>query len=182
MTSIFGITERGLKTTRRDINVLPATVLYDPDLALELPLDISLFSGVNLIAHAAEALYADDRSPVSDLMAGEGIRALVQGMSKLRQAPRDPGGRGECLYGAWLCTMALDQVTMGLHHKLYPTLGGMLDLPHAETHTIMLPHTLAYNYQAAPQAMQRIESAIGTRQATTRLYDFIATQGLPMGL
>ncbi|HHW2312380.1 MULTISPECIES: maleylacetate reductase [Pseudomonadaceae] len=182
MTSIYGITENSLKTTGRDINVLPATVLYDPDLTLELPLNISLFSGVNAIAHAAEALYAEDRSPISDLMAGEGIRALVQGMPKLHLNPRNPVARGECLYGAWLCGTVLGQVTMGLHHKLCHTLGGTLDLPHAETHTIMLPHTLAYNYRAAPQAMRRIESAMGTLHAATGLYEFITTLGLPKGL
>lgn len=130
MTSIFGIIENNLKTTGRDNNVLPATVIYNPDLPLKLPLHISLFSGVNAMAHAAEAPYAEDRTPVSDMMAGEGIRALEQGMSKLRHTLRDPGARSECLYGAWLCGM-LGQVTMGLHHKLCHTLGGTLDLPHA---------------------------------------------------
>lgn len=182
MTPIFGITEKGLKTTGRDANVLPVTVLYDPDLTLELPLGISLFSGVNAIAHAAEALYAQDRSPISDLMAGEGIRSLVQGMPKLRLDLRDTASRSECLYGAWLCGTVLGQVTMGLHHKLCHTLGGTLDLPHAETHTIMLPHSLAYNYRAAPEAMRRIESAMGSQHAATGLYEFVATLGLPTGL
>ena len=182
MTTIYGITENGLKTTGRDVSVLPSTVLYDPELTLDLPLGISLFSGVNAIAHAAEALYAHDRSPISDLLAQDGIRALVQGMPALRLDSRDPTSRSHCLYGAWLCGTVLGQVTMGLHHKLCHTLGGTLDLPHAETHTILLPHSLAYNYRAAPQAMQRIEAAMGTRHAATGLYEFITQLGLPTGL
>ncbi len=182
MTTIYGITENGLKTTGRNVSVLPSTVLYDPELTLDLPLGISLFSGVNAIAHAAEALYAHDRSPISDLLAQDGIRALVQGMPALRLDSRDPTSRSHCLYGAWLCGTVLGQVTMGLHHKLCHTLGGTLDLPHAETHTILLPHSLAYNYRAAPQAMQRIEASMGTRHAATGLYEFITQLGLPTGL
>ncbi|MCW3662556.1 maleylacetate reductase [Burkholderia cenocepacia] len=182
MTTIYGITENSLKTTGRDLSVLPSTVLYDPNLTLDLPLDISLFSGVNAIAHAAEALYAHDRSPISDLLAQEGIRALVQGMPALRLDSQDPISRSHCLYGAWLCGTVLGQVTMGLHHKLCHTLGGTLDLPHAETHTILLPHSLAYNYRAVPQAMQRIEAAMGTRHAATGLYEFISKLGLPTSL
>lgn len=182
MTPIYGTTENGLKTTGRSAQVLPSAVLYDPDLTVDLPLGISLASGINAIAHAAEALYADDRSPVSDLMAQEGIHALAQGLPALVDDLRDATARASCLYGAWLCGTVLGQTTMGLHHKLCHTLGGVLDLPHAETHAIVLPHSLAYNYDAAPSAMQRIEVAMGTAHAAEGVFDFIKELGLPTGL
>ena len=43
-------------------------------------------------------------------------------------------------YGAWLCGTVLGSVAIGLHHKLCHTLGGSFDLPHAEMHTVILPH------------------------------------------
>src|SRR4051812_40495968 len=76
MTPIYGLTEDGLKKTGRDWRVLPRTVIYDPELTYSLPLQASVTSGINAIAHAAEALYASDATPITDLLAQEGIAAL----------------------------------------------------------------------------------------------------------
>jgi maleylacetate reductase len=162
MTPIYGLTEAGMKKTGRDRKVLPKTVIYDPLLTLNLPLAMSVTSGFNAIAHAVEALYAEDTNPVTAMMAEEGIRALSQGMPMLAKNPHDPDARSACLYGAWLCGSVLGTSGMALHHKLCHVLGGSWNLPHAETHTIVLPHAVAYSYDAAPEAMQRIERAMGT--------------------
>ena len=79
MTPVFGLTENGLKRTGKDPRVLPKTVIYDPELTVSLPVDMSITSGMNAIAHAAEGLYAQDGNPVMSLMAEEGIRALAAG-------------------------------------------------------------------------------------------------------
>jgi maleylacetate reductase len=50
---------------------------------------------------------------------------------------------------------------MSLHHKLCHALGGTLDLPHAQTHTVVLPHALAFNQPAAPQAVAALSRALG---------------------
>ena len=60
----------------------------------------------------------------------------------------------------------LGSVGMGLHHKLCHTLGGSFNLPHAETHSVVLPHALAYNAAAAPQAMARIARALHAADPT----------------
>ncbi|RYY95877.1 MAG: maleylacetate reductase, partial [Comamonadaceae bacterium] len=156
MTPIYGITEGGLKKTGRDPRVLPRTVLYDPELTLGLPLRMSVTSGINAIAHAAEALYAPDANPVMNLMAKEGIRAVARALPAIKLRANDVDARGDALYGAWLCGTVLGNVGMALHHKLCHTLGGSFGLPHAETHTIVLPHALAYNAAAAPEAMRHI--------------------------
>ncbi|MDB5727367.1 MAG: maleylacetate reductase [Noviherbaspirillum sp.] len=182
MTPIYGITEGGLKKTGRDMRVLPKTVIYDPDLTLGLPPGLSVTSGINAIAHAAEGLYAADTNPIMSLFAEEGIRALAQGLPKVIANPRDPDGRTQCLYGAWLCGTVLGSVGMALHHKLCHTLGGSYNLPHAETHTVVLPHALAYNAAAAPQAMQRIAAALGAPDAAQGVYDLAASLGAPIAL
>jgi len=171
MTPILGQTENGLKTTVRDSAVLPETVIYDVDLTLSLPAGLTVTSGINAIAHAAEALYARDSNPVTSLMAEEGIRSLAQALPVIIAQPDDRKARSEALYGAWLCGVCLGNVGMALHHKLCHTLGGTFDLPHAETHTIVLPHALAYNRRAAPDAMARIARAIGADDAAQGLYD-----------
>jgi maleylacetate reductase len=165
MTPIYGITEGGLKTTGRDSRVLPRCVIYDPALTLDLPLAVTVSSAFNAIAHAAEGLYAPDTNPVVSLMAEEGIRASVAALPALQADARNLEARSDALYGAWLCGMVLGATTMGLHHKLCHTLGGSFNLPHAQTHTVVLPHALAYNAGAAPDAIRRVARALGVDAA-----------------
>jgi maleylacetate reductase len=182
MTPIYGITENGLKKTGRDARVIPKTVLYDPELTMGLPVALSIVSGLNAIAHAAEGLYAKDGNPVMSLMAEEGIRALANGLRGVKKNSKDKTARSECLYGAWLCGMVLGNVGMALHHKLCHTLGGTFNLPHAETHAIVLPHALAYNSGVADEAMGRIARALNVDFAPDGLYQLNEELGVPRGL
>ena len=182
MTPIFGITEGGAKRTGRDARVLPRTVIYDPVLTLALPIATSITSGMNAIAHAAEGLYAQDRNPVTDLLAEEGIRAMAGGLPRLYARADDLEARSDCLAGAWLCGTVLGAVGMALHHKLCHVLGGTFELPHAETHTVVLPHAVAYNAHSAPHAARRIARALGTTHAASGLYDLAREHGAPVSL
>lgn len=190
MTPIYGLTEGGLKKTGRDARVLPKTVIYDPELTTSLPLRISITSAMNAIAHAAEGLYAQDRNPVMSLMAREGIEAMVNAIPALHHNAVDLEARARALYGAWLCGTVLGNVGMALHHKLCHTLGGSFNLPHAEVHTVVLPHALAFNAQYAPKAMEEISRAIhgdihrssGGKFAPSALFDLAQTHGAPVAL
>jgi maleylacetate reductase len=182
MTPIYGITEAGLKKTGRDLRVLPRTVIYDPRLSVGLPVGLSISSGINAIAHAAEGLYAADANPIIDLMAEEGIAAFGRALPRIHAEPRNEGARSDAMYGAWLCGSVLGAVGMSLHHKLCHTLGGSFNLPHAQTHTIVLPHALAYNASAAPRAMERIGRALGGANAPQAVHDLARCLGAPMAL
>lgn len=185
MTPIYGLTENGVKKTGRDPKVLPRTVIYDPELTLGLPVPMSIVSGINAMAHAAEGLYARDGNPVTSLMAEEGLRALATALPALRRAPGDLEARSQALYGAWLCGSVLGQVGMALHHKLCHTLGGSFNLPHAEVHAVVLAHAIGFNACAAPQAMRRIARALGVADggsAAGALYDLACGVGAPLSL
>jgi alcohol dehydrogenase class IV len=182
MTPIWGITEAGVKKTGRDVRVLPRTVIYDPELTATLPYGSTVTSALNAIAHAAEGLYAHDGNPVVALMAEEGIRASAAALAPLAADPTDLDARGDALYGAWLCGTVLGSVAMGLHHKLCHTLGGSFNLPHADVHTVILPHALAYNAPAAPQAMRRVARALGAPEAARGVFDLARRHGAPVSL
>jgi maleylacetate reductase len=182
MTPIYGITYEDGKRTGTDLKVLPRTVIYDPELTTSLPLALSVTSGINAIAHAAEGLYARDGNPVTGLMAEEGIRAIGQALPGIRENPHDIHSRSLALYGTWLCGTVLGAVGMALHHKLCHTLGGSFNLPHAPTHTVILPHALAYNELAAPEAMQRIARALGAQRAPQAIYELARSNGAPVAL
>ena len=182
MTTILGMTEGGQKRTLRDPCVLPRTVIYDPALTLGLPPGISAASGMNAIAHCVEALYAADGNPINSLQAEEGIRALGAALPRIVASPGDAEARSDALYGAWLAGVSFATTGMGVHHKLCHVLGGTFNLPHAETHSIVLPHAARYNRDAAPEAMARIARALGASDAPQGLYDLEARLGLEMRL
>jgi maleylacetate reductase len=183
MTPVWGLTEGGQKRTGRDLRVLPRSVLYDADLTLTLPAQMSATSGVNAIAHAVEGLYAPDATPIVSLMAEEGTRALTTALPRVVADGSDRDARAQAQYGAWLCGAVLAATTMSLHHKLCHTLGGTLDLPHAQTHTVVLPHALAYNQPAAPGAVAALSRALdGTEDPARALWELARRLGAPRAL
>ncbi|MFF7655632.1 maleylacetate reductase [Streptomyces sp. NPDC007983] len=183
MTSVWGLTEGGRKRTGKDPRVLPVSVLYDPELTLSLPAAVSVTSGMNAIAHAVEALYAPDASPIISLMAEEGVRSLAAALPAVVADGKDVQARAEAQYGAWLCGACLGATTMSLHHKLCHALGGTLDLPHAETHTVVLPYALAYNQSAVPDAVSALQRALGqVSDPATTLWELARRLGAPSSL
>lgn len=176
MTNILGETADGAKTTKRDSKIQPESVIYDAELLDTLPDNFAATSGMNAIAHAVEGLYAVDGNPIISLMAEEGIRALATAL------PKGKAGHDEALYGAWLCATVLGSVSMALHHKLCHVLGGSFNLPHAETHTVILSHATAYNTEGSPDAMARICRALGSKRAAAGLYDLAQKLGAPLTL
>lgn len=182
MTPIYGITEAGVKKTGKDLRVLPRTVIYDAQLTLTLPVGLSMTSGLNALAHSAEGLYARDGNPIMALLAEEGIRALAQALPQVKADPSDIAARELAQYGAWLCGTVLGNVGMALHHKLCHTLGGSFNLPHAETHAVILPHAIAYNAAAVPQAMAALRRALGEDDAARALYELNLQLGAPTSL
>lgn len=182
MTPILGQTERGTKTVQRSPKVLPEVVIYDVDLTLSLPAGLSASSGLNAMAHAVEALYARDGNPIISMASEEAVKVLATALPRLIVNPLDRPARTEALYGAWLCGLALGAVGMSLHHKLCHTLGGAFDLPHAETHAVILPHALAYNAAAVPESVQRLSLSLGVEDPAQGLFDLARTLGTPASL
>ena len=181
MTPILGETFGGVKKTLNHPSVLPETVIYDVDLTLSLPPRLSAVSGLNAMAHAIEALYAKDRNPIISLMALEAVRSLSHSLPEVLAKPYDLGARTEALYGAWLCGTCLGAVGMALHHKICHTLGGSFNLPHAETHAVILPHALAFNSPAIPDVMQSLQRNLGQDPANA-LYRLGGALGAPRSL
>lgn len=182
MTPIWGLTEGGVKKTGRDPRVLPKTVIYDPTLTVSIPPQFSATSAFNAIAHCVEALYAKEANPIISMIAEEGIRAFARSLPYVIKDPTHLDARSDVLCGACLGGISLGAVGMALHHKLCHTLVGTFNLPHAETHTVVLPHAVAYNAPAAPEAMGRIARGLAAPSAARGLYDLAASLGAPLSL
>jgi maleylacetate reductase len=182
MTPIWGQTEGRRKMTGRDPHVLPRVVVYDPDLTLSLPASTSAASGMNALAHAAEGLYAADASPLVRLIAEEASRVLAGSLPLVIERPDDLRSRSDALYGAWLAGLTLGSVRMGIHHTICHVLGGTFGLPHAGTHSAVLPHAIAFNAPAAPEAMAALARCLWTNDPAGALWDLARGIGAPTAL
>lgn len=160
-TNVWGLTEDSVKTTGVDSRVLPTSIIYDSDLTLSLPVDLSVASGLNALAHCVDSLWAPRANPINLALALEGARALAKGLPVVVGDPRDTSGRDEVLYGAYLAAVSFTSAGSGLHHKICHVLGGAFNLPHAETHAVVLPHVLALKAPSVPHQAARLADALG---------------------
>lgn len=165
-TDMWGITENHIKTTGPAPHVLPATVVYDSELSANLPLEISVSSGINALAHCVDSLWAPRADPINQALALEGARALATALPGIVEDPADRSAREQALYGCYLAAVSFASAGSGLHHKICHTLGGAFNLPHAQTHAVVLPHVLALNAPGAPVASARLADALA--QTRTR--------------
>lgn len=181
-TNVWGLTESARKTTGVDDRVLPTTVIYDAALTTSLPVELSIASGLNGMAHCVDSMWAPRADPINQALAAEGIRALANGLPVIKNDPQDLAGREQSQYGAYLSAVAFASAGSGLHHKICHVLGGAYDLPHARTHATVLPYVLAFNSPAAPGAESRIAAAFGTSSATEGLNALRSAVNAPAAL
>jgi maleylacetate reductase len=183
MTPIYGLTSKNDKRTARDPRALPAIVVYDPQLLVTLPPAVVGPSGMNALAHCAEALWAGNADPVTDAIALDGVRRLREHLAAA-YASDGPAARGQVLVAACLAGMALGTVGTSLHHALCHLLGGMFDSPHAETHAIVLPYAVGYLQSAVPEAARRLAQAMDASEYTLAksIWSLGQSVGTPPGL
>jgi len=181
---VWGSTEGAHKRTGRAAAVLPRVVVYDPELTFSLPPEITAASAMNALAHCVEALYAPGRNPISSLVALEGIAALAGALALVLERPDSLDGRTGALYGAYLAGSAFAVAGSGLHHKICHALGGAFDLPHAQTHSVVIPHVVAFQQPAAAAPMDSVAARLGAMPggAAGALYTLAAASGLPLSL
>jgi maleylacetate reductase len=161
------------------VAALPATAIYDPELTLDLPPGVSAASGMNAMAHAVESLYGIDTNPVVQSMAEKAVRLLGASLPRVVENPRDLAARTDALYAAWLAGNFRAKV--GLEHAIAQRVRQWFNLDHARTHAIATPYAVGFNAAAAPDAMRRIERALGVNDAARGLYDLNVRLGLPTG-
>jgi maleylacetate reductase len=180
-TPVWGITEERTKTTGIDPIVLPTVVIYDADLVATLPQPMAIASGLNAMAHCVDSLWAPKADPINRAYAIESARALAHALPGLATGGGQDA-REQALYGCYLSGVAFASAGSGLHHKICHVLGGTFNLPHAQTHAVVLRYVAALNLPAVPDTAADLAQALDTDDALaglTRLYQQV---GAPASL
>jgi len=150
MTSTYGVTRQKpdgewQKVTVTDPKVTAKLVIYDPELTLDLPPELTASTGINALAHCVEALYSITRHPLSTAAALGGLRAIASALRRCYVVPRDLEARTDMLAGAHLAGTSLASAAMALHHGVCHVLGGTAGVPHGIANSIILPHAMRFN-------------------------------------
>ena len=182
-TALQGIVGRdGVRTNYRSMRMLPKCLIYDAELTVALPLDISIPSGFNAISHAISSFLGESANPVAELFAEAGIAAMSSALAEISEDPANIDARGRALYGSWLCGLTVMSAGTTIHHKIVHVLGTGYGLPHGPTHAVVLPHSTAYNRDAAPEAMRRIARALGGADPSDALFRLLERSGAATSL
>ncbi|RPI94066.1 MAG: iron-containing alcohol dehydrogenase [Chloroflexi bacterium] len=165
MTAVYGITHTREKPPRKvtvnDPKIAPRLVIYDPELTLDLPPDMTAATGINALAHCIEALYSITRQPASTAMAIRGVHHINNALLRCYQDGNDLEARSEMFIGAHLAGLSLASVKMGLHHGLCHVLGGTANVPHGIANSILLPHAIRFNADATAAQLLPAAEAMG---------------------
>jgi maleylacetate reductase len=182
MTPIWGRTSEGRKQTWSDVRVLPRTVVYDPELCVGMPPRLAAASGMNALAHCLEALWSAGANPITTALACAGGRRLTDGLPRVTGDPNDLDSHASNLLGACLAGVALAQAGTGIHHRTCHVLGGGWNLPHAETHAVLLPHSTALAGARAMDAMVEVRRLLGAGDPPVALFALLQRLRLPTSL
>ena len=176
MTPAWSVTRNGRKSGGKSQDIIPRVVLYDSDLTRTMPRAIAVTSAINAMAHCVEALYPEGLSPLVRTVALDALERMARGLGDAGDGAGD-----DLLYGAHLAGIVMAQSGMAYHHKLCHVLGG-LGMPHSETHTVLLPHAIAYNAEAAADVLAAVAEAIGMPDAASGMWDIAKANGAPLTL
>ena len=160
-TTFYGVRDPGRKMRGGGAGAHPAGIVYDTELTLDLPLETTVGTAMNALAHCAEALYVRGHNEDADEHALAGAQLIGEWLPRVVDAPRDLGGRTELLRGASHAGAALGGSGLALAHAMAQAIGGRYGLPHGTLNGICLPPALDWNEQWAPDAVRRFRVAVG---------------------
>jgi homogentisate 1,2-dioxygenase len=182
MTTIWGITRDGEKTTGRDPRVRPDLVLYDAGLMASLPIKTTVQSLMNALAHPLGALSTASLAGEARDRAVAAAAALVRAMEDLLLAPTDLPAREAAMQAAAAAGVAIEQGKSGAQHAAAHALGGAFGLEHAGVHSVLLPQFVALLRTRDATLVAELERVIGVRPLETRLHDLLVRAGAPTSL
>jgi maleylacetate reductase len=182
MTPVWGRTDGGRKVTERDARALPVAVLYDLDLYTGIPSRLAAASGLNALAHCLEALWLPGTSPMTAALAELAVSRLTGGLPKVVADPTDLDAQAETLVGACAAGLSLAQAGSGLHHRTCHVLGGGWNLPHAETHAVLLPHSTALVAARHPVVARHLSDILGDEDPAQAMFSLLERFDLPRSL
>jgi alcohol dehydrogenase class IV len=151
----------GHKLVFWDAGVVPRLIVLDAAATADVPASLFASTGMNALAHCIEGMYSRVRNPISEGLALQGIRLLRAALPQVVARPGDEAAREQALVGAYLSGLVISNARVGIHHGVCHGLGSLGGLPHGVANSIMLPHAMRFNREAATDHLALAAQALG---------------------
>jgi maleylacetate reductase len=176
-TPFYGIRDSERKMRGGGAGAQLAGAVYEPELTLSLPREVTVGTALNALAHTAEALYVEGHNAEADEHALEGARLIGEWLPRVVDEPGELQGRTKLLEGAMHAGMALGGSMLALGHAIAQALGGRYGLPHGAMNALALPVALRFNEAVAPDAVRRFGEALGSDDPAGRVEELARLGG-----
>ena len=171
-TPRFGMRDEARRLKTGGSGAQTVGIVYEPELTLDLPLEETVGTALNALAHCGEALYAGDLED-----AGAGARLIGRHLPAVVENPRDIEVRTRLLEGAMHGGRALVERGLFLAHAIAQALGGRYGLSHGAMNALSLPPALRFNEPVVPDALARLGDALETPDAPARVEELARLAG-----
>ena len=172
------------ETTKQGVvapQLLPDIAVLDARLTLGLPPAVTAATGIDAMVHAIEAYTSRHRkNPYSDMLAREALGLLARNIEAAVHTGDDETARSNMLLGALLAGQAFANAPVAAVHALAYPLGGIYHIPHGLSNSLVLPHVLRFNLDAARTEYTALAAIILPPQealgddAAEKMIDFLA--------
>jgi alcohol dehydrogenase class IV len=172
-TPFFGVRNPETRTKDAGFDARVEGIVYEPELTLEMPAQVTAGTALNALTHCAEALYVPGRTEESDDHALQGAALITRHLPAVLEDGRELEERRGLLQGSMHGGAAL-RVGMGLGHAMAQSLGGRYGVPHGAMNAICLPPALRFNADVAAFQIARLGEAMGTADPANRAEELAA--------
>lgn len=176
-TAFYGVRDSGRRLRGGGGGARTTAIVYEPDLTLGLPLEATVGTALNALAHSAEALYVKERNGEANGHALAGAKLIGTWLPRVVDELHDLEARTELLRGAAEAGAALGKSMLGLGHAIAQALGGRYGLPHGAMNALSLPPALRFNEPVAPEALARFGRALDAADPAARVEELARLGG-----
>ena len=146
--------EHRVKVSMRSPFMLPHVAMVDPELTVDLPPEITAYSGMDALTQLVEAFVSNSANPMTDALCREGLMRAARSLENAFSHGSLLEHRTDMALAALFSGMALANAKLGAVHGLAGTLGGMYRAPHGALCARLLPWVMAMNIRAAANDRQ----------------------------
>ena len=154
-------THRKVKMTIGSKSLVPDIAIIDPILLSTKDARLTANTGVDALTHAIEAYVSVASTPITDINALRAIRMITTSLRASVASRTNIEAKTNMAMASLLAGVAMSNAILGAVHAMAHPLGGLLNLPHGEVNSILLPHVMRFNLIACMDRYVDIARAMG---------------------
>jgi alcohol dehydrogenase class IV len=160
-TAVIHHRELGRKVYFLDDKIIPQAAILDPMLTVGLPRGLTASTGMDALTHAIEAVVSKTGNPISEGLALQAIRMIVQYLPAVIEKPADLEARVQMQMASTIAGWAFSVAGVGLVHGMSHSLGVRVGVPHGTGNGILLPHVMRFNAAVAAPKLALVARSLG---------------------